>query len=53
MIPPMLLMWYNFVGRGGTLRTLCTICYYISSLCGILAVILLWLVYPKEVCVWD
>ena len=48
MIPPLLLMWYNFIGRGGTLRALCTICFYISSVCGILAVVLLWLVYPKE-----
>ena len=49
MIPPLLLMWYNFIGRGGSLRALCTVCYYVSSLCGILAVVLLWLVYPKDV----
>ncbi|KAK9826822.1 hypothetical protein WJX81_004238 [Elliptochloris bilobata] len=47
-IPPYLLLHYHFVGRGQTLRWACRICFWISSLCGIAAIILLWLVYPKQ-----
>ena len=48
-IPPLLLMWYNYIGRGATLRMMCRLCFYLSALCGILALVLLWLVYPREV----
>jgi hypothetical protein len=48
-IPPYLLLHYNFIGRGSTLRWACTLCFFISSLCGIAAIILLWLVYPAQV----
>lgn len=42
-------MWYNFIGRGATLRVVCRLCFYLSGLCGIFALVLLWLVYPREV----
>ncbi len=48
-IPPYLLLHYNFIGRGATLRWACTLCFFISSLCGIAAITLLWLVYPTQV----
>ena len=48
-IPPLLLLWYNFIGRGATLRIACRICFYLSFTCGVLALVLLWLVYPREV----
>lgn len=48
-IPPYLLLHYNFIGRGATLRWACTLCFLISSLCGIAAITLLWLVYPTQV----
>ncbi len=48
-IPPYLLLHYNFIGRGPTLRWACTLCFLISSLCGITAITLLWLVYPTQV----
>ena len=48
-IPPFLLMWYNFIGRGGTLRAICFFLFFVSSSCGILAIVLLWLVYPRDV----
>ncbi|KAK9904260.1 hypothetical protein WJX75_007984 [Coccomyxa subellipsoidea] len=47
-IPPYLLLHYNFIGRGATLRWACTLCFLISSLCGIAAITLLWLVYPTQ-----
>ena len=49
MVPPFLLMWYNFIGRGGSLRAVCTVLFFVSSACGILAIVLLWLVYPRDV----
>lgn len=48
-IPPYLLLHYHFVGRGQTLRWACRICFWLSSLAGIAAIVLLWLVYPKQV----
>ena len=51
-IPPYLLLHYHFVGRGQTLRWACRICFWVSSLCGLAAIILLWLVYPKQVRPW-
>eukprot|EP00884_Botryococcus_braunii_P012540 jgi/Botrbrau1/21287/Bobra.0573s0001.1 len=47
-IPPYLLLHYNFVGKGQTLRWACTLAYYLSGACGIAAIVLLWLVYPAQ-----
>jgi endoglucanase len=48
-IPPYLLLHYNFIGKGQTLRWACTIGFYLSGMCGLCAIILLWLVYPAQV----
>ena len=49
-IPPYLLLHYHFIGRGQMLRWACRVCFWISSLCGIAAIVLLWLVYPRQAC---
>lgn len=49
LVPPLLLIWYHFVGKGITLRVLCKACFFVTTLCGILALVVLWLVYPREV----
>jgi cellulose synthase/poly-beta-1,6-N-acetylglucosamine synthase-like glycosyltransferase len=46
-IAPYLILHYTFIGRGTTLRLACNIGFYLSWLCGIAAIVLLWLVYPK------
>ena len=53
-IPPFLLMHYAWVHRpdgsvGASLRHTCWVLWWISSFCGIAAILLLWLVYPKQV----
>jgi len=45
-IPPYLLLHYNFVGRGATLRWACTVCFWMTSALSLAALVLLWLVYP-------
>ncbi|KAL3150937.1 hypothetical protein ABBQ32_000684 [Trebouxia sp. C0010 RCD-2024] len=47
IIPQYLLLHYTWVGRGTTLRYACQIGFWVSSLCALCAIILLWLVYPK------
>ena len=47
-IPPYLLLHYHFIGRGQMLRWACRVSFWISSLCGIAAIVLLWLVYPRQ-----
>lgn len=45
-IPPYLLLHYNFIGRGQTLRWACTVCYWMTTALSLAALVLLWLVYP-------
>jgi len=47
-IPPYLLLHYNYIGRGTTLRAACSACYVLTSLCSLVAIILIWLVYPAQ-----
>ena len=49
MIPPYLLLHYHFIGKGHTLRYASRICYLLSFLCAAAAIVLLWLVYPRNV----
>ncbi|KAK9785109.1 hypothetical protein WJX73_003901 [Symbiochloris irregularis] len=39
LVPPFLLMWYNFVGKGATLRLLCKIGFIVTSLSGVAALV--------------
>ena len=48
-IPPYLLLHYNFIGKGQTLRLACTICHLMTTGLSLGALVLLWLVYPPEV----
>ena len=48
LIPQYLLIHYNWVGRGTTLRLACKVGYWLSTLAALAAVILLWLVYPTD-----
>lgn len=53
-IPPFLLLHYAWVHRpdgsvGASLRHTCWVLWWISSFCGVAAILLLWLVYPKQV----
>ncbi|KAK9828913.1 hypothetical protein WJX72_002766 [[Myrmecia] bisecta] len=48
MIAPYLLLHYHFIGRGGTLRFACKLLFWVSGLCGLVAILLLWLVYPPQ-----
>ena len=47
-IPPYLLLHYNYIGKGTTLRAACSACYILTSLCSLVAIILIWLVYPAQ-----
>lgn len=47
-IPPYLLLHYNFIGKGQTLRLACTICHLMTTGLSLGALVLLWLVYPPE-----
>lgn len=49
IIPPYLLLHYHFVGKGHSLRYACRIAYVLSSFCAFAAIVLLWLVYPRNV----
>ncbi len=48
MIPSFLLLWYTFIGRGSTLAFMCRACFVLSYACSLLALMLLWAVYPAE-----
>jgi endoglucanase len=48
MIPSFLLLWYTFIGRGATLAFMCRVCFFLSYACSLLALMLLWAVYPAE-----
>ena len=45
-IPPYLLLHYNFIGKGQTLRWACTVCFWMTTALSLSALVLLWLVYP-------
>ena len=52
-IPPFLLLHYAWVHRpdgsvGASLRHTCWVLWWISSFCGVAAILLLWLVYPQD-----
>lgn len=47
MVPPFLLLWYWLIGRGTTLRFICKIAFVLTTVCGIGALVLIWLLYPK------
>ncbi|CAL8466081.1 g5617 [Coccomyxa elongata] len=48
LIPPFLLIWYTFIGRGGTLNFWCRVMFLVSYAASILALLLLWAVYPQD-----
>jgi len=47
MVPPFLLLWYWLIGKGTTLRIVCKIAFVLTTVCGIGALVLIWLLYPK------
>ena len=48
MIPPYLLIHYTWIGRGTTLQFMCRVAFVLSFVTSICAMLLLWLVYPKD-----
>ena len=53
-VPPYLLLHYAWVHRpdgriAASLRYACWVLWLVSSFCGVAAILLLWLVYPKQV----
>ena len=48
-IPPFLLTFYAIVGQGTALRYTCKGCFVIATIAPIIAVLLLWFVYPTVV----
>ncbi|KAK9804363.1 hypothetical protein WJX72_009368 [[Myrmecia] bisecta] len=48
MIPPYLVIHYTWIGRGGSLQLMCRFTFVLSYLAGILALLLLWAVYPRQ-----
>lgn len=49
LIPPYLLCHYHFIGKGQTLRWASKLAYVLSFFCGVAALVLIWLVYPRDV----
>jgi cellulose synthase/poly-beta-1,6-N-acetylglucosamine synthase-like glycosyltransferase len=47
MIPPFLLLWYKWIGHGGTLRWVCKVAMIVSTLLGFGALVLIWCFYPS------
>ncbi|CAL5228455.1 g11593 [Coccomyxa viridis] len=48
MVPPFLLLWYTIVGRGSTLRLWSMVTMLATYASAVLALLLLWNVYPKD-----
>jgi Glycosyl hydrolase family 9 len=48
MVPHVLLLTYARFGKGGMLRFMCSFLMYLQSVVSILALVLLWLLYPRE-----
>eukprot|EP00884_Botryococcus_braunii_P018967 jgi/Botrbrau1/5754/Bobra.0134s0026.2 len=48
MIPSYLLLHYTFIGRGTTLVYMCRLMFLVSWACSIIALLLLWAVYPAD-----
>lgn len=49
MVPPYLLIHYTFIGRGTTLKLMARVCFLVTFTCGLGAIVIVWLLYPKDV----
>ena len=48
-IPPFLVCFYAFVGQGAALRYVAKVCFVLAFIAPIIAIVLLWFVYPTVV----